>query len=81
MKLLELQFAEDKYSDSLTIQTESPQAETFQIGQIRSQIQYKDNRKLCDVTVSKIIKRLGEPFYYRSAETGAFGLLWEQGRS
>ncbi|MDE0483510.1 MAG: hypothetical protein OXI67_13095 [Candidatus Poribacteria bacterium] len=61
-KLLELQFADDKYNVSLTVQTESPQADAFQIDQIRCQVQYKDTRKLCDVTVPKVIERLGEPF-------------------
>lgn len=61
-KMLELQFADDKYSESLTIQTESPNVESFQIEQIRCQVQYRDTRKLCDVTVPKVIERLGEPF-------------------
>ncbi len=61
-KMLELQFADDKYRESLTIQTESPNVDSFQIEQIRCQVQYKDNRKLCDVTVPKVIERLGEPF-------------------
>lgn len=61
-KMLELQFDDDKYSDSLTIQTESPQTDAFQIEQIRCQVQYKDTRKLCDVTVPKVVERLGEPF-------------------
>ena len=61
-KQLELLFSDDKYSESLTIQTESPKIDAFQIDQIRCHIQYKDNRKLCDVVVPQEIKRIGEPF-------------------
>ena len=61
-KGLELLFADDKYSGSLTIQTESPQIDAFQIDRIRGHIQYKDTRKLCDAVVPQQIKRIGEPF-------------------
>ena len=61
-KQLELLFSDDKYSGSLTIQTESPTIDGFQIDQIRCHIQYKDNRKLCDAVVPQKIKRIGEPF-------------------
>ena len=61
-KELELLFSDDKYSESLTIQTESPKRDGFQIDQIRCHIQYKDNRKLCDAVVPQKIKRIGEPF-------------------
>ena len=61
-KELELLFSDDKYSESLTIQTESPTIDGFQIDQIRCHIQYKDNRKLCDAVVPQKIKRIGEPF-------------------
>ena len=61
-KQLELLFSDDKYSGSLTIQTESPKIDAFQIDQIRCHIQYKDNRKLCDTVVTQEIKRVGEPF-------------------
>lgn len=59
---LELLFSDDKYSESLTIQTESPTRDAFQIDQIRGHIQYKDNRKLCDVVVPEKINRIGEQF-------------------
>ena len=59
---LELLFSDDKYSKSLTIQTESPAKDAFQIDQIRGHIQYKDNRELCDVVVPEKIKRIGEQF-------------------
>ena len=61
-KMLELQFTDNKYKESLTIQTESPNVDAFQIEQISSQVQYKDARKLCDITVPKVIERLGKPF-------------------
>ena len=61
-KELELLFSDEKYSESLTIQTESPTIDAFQIDQIRGHIQYKDDRKLCDVVVLEKIKRIGEPF-------------------
>ena len=61
-KQLDLLFSDDKYSESLTIQTESPNRDAFQIDQIRGHIQYKDDRKLCDVVVPEKIKRIGEPF-------------------
>lgn len=59
---LELLFSDSQYSESLTIQTESPKIDAFQIDQVQCHIQYKDNRKLCDVFVPKKIKRIGEPF-------------------
>ena len=54
-KQLEMLFSDDKYSESLTIQTESPNPDAFQIDQIRCHIQYKDGRKLCDVVVPEKI--------------------------
>ena len=59
---VELLFSDNKYSESLTIQTESPKREEFQIDQIRGHIQYKDSRKLCDAVVPKEITGIGEPF-------------------
>ena len=61
-KNIDLVFSEGKYSEALTIQSESPNINAFEIGEIRCQIQYKDTRKLCDVTVPQKIKRLGETF-------------------
>ncbi len=61
-KQLELLFSDDKYSESLTIQTESPKIDAFQIDQIQCHIQYRDNRKLSDAVVPKKIKRIDEPF-------------------
>ena len=46
----------------MTIQTESPNQDAFQIDQIRGHIHYKDDRKLCDVVVPEKIQRIGEPF-------------------
>lgn len=62
VKELQLLFSDDEYSESLTIQTESPKRDAFQIDQIRCHIQYKDSRKLCDVVVPQKITRIGEPF-------------------
>ena len=61
-KQLEMLFSDDKYSESLTIQTESPKPDAFQIDQIRCHIQYKDGRKLCDVVVPEEITSIGETF-------------------
>ena len=61
-KQLELLFSDDKYSGSLTIQTESPQIDAFRIAQIRCHIQYKDNRKLCDAVVLQEKKSIGGTF-------------------
>ena len=61
-KQLDLILSEGIFSEDVTIESESPNKDAFQIDQIRCQIQYKDNRKLCDVTVPKTITRLGEPF-------------------
>ena len=61
-KQLDLIFSEGIFGEDLTIESESPNKDAFQIDKIRCQIQYKDNRKLCDVTVPKTITRLGEPF-------------------
>lgn len=61
-KELDIVFSEGKYTETLTIQSESRDIDAFQIGEIRCQVQYKDTRKLCDVTVPQTIKRLGEPF-------------------
>ena len=61
-KELDLVFSEGKFSEDLTIQSESPNKDAFQIGEIHCQIQYKDTRKLCDATVPQTIKRLGESF-------------------
>ena len=61
-KQLDLTFSEGRYNADLTIQSESPNKDAFQIDEIRCQIQYKDARKLCDVSVPKTVARLGEPF-------------------
>ena len=61
-KELNLNFSEDTYRVDLVIQSESYNKKAFRIDQLRCQVQYKDGRKLCDVTVPKISERLGEPF-------------------
>ena len=61
-KQLDLPFSEGKFSENLVIESESPNKDAFQIDEIRCQIQYKDGRKLCDVSVPKTVTRLGEPF-------------------
>ena len=62
VETLDLIFTEGKYKESLTIQSESPNTEAFKIDQIRSEIQYKDGRKLYDMTVPQAIKGLGHTF-------------------
>lgn len=61
-KQLDLLFSEGVFTEDLMIKSESPNKNAFHIDQIHCQIQYKDNRKLCDVTVLKPITRLSEPF-------------------
>ena len=62
VKTLDLIFSAGKYVEDLIIQSESPNIDGFKIDQIRSHVQYKDNRKLCDATVPQGIKGLGESF-------------------
>ena len=62
VKELNLDFSEDTYRANLVIQSESHDKKAFKIDQLRCYVQYKDGRKLCDATVPKEIKRLGEPF-------------------
>ena len=62
VETLDLIFSEGKYNASLTIQSESPNKDAFKIDQIRSEIQYKDGRKLCDTAVPQAIKGLGDTF-------------------
>ena len=62
VETLDLIFSEGKYNASLTIQSESPNKDAFKIDQIRSEIQYKDGRKLCDTAVPQTIKDLGDTF-------------------
>ena len=61
-KQLDLPFSEGKFSENLVIESESPNKDAFQIDEIRCQIQYKDGRKLCDVSVLETTSRLGERF-------------------
>ncbi|MCY3743009.1 MAG: hypothetical protein OXH00_18490 [Candidatus Poribacteria bacterium] len=61
-KELNLNFSEDTYHVGLAVQSESYNKKAFRIDQLRCQVQYKDGRKLCDVTVPKVGERLGEPF-------------------
>ncbi len=62
VKELELVFSQGKYNQALTIQSESPNIDAFQIDEIRCQIQDRYAGKLCDATVPQTIKRLGESF-------------------
>ncbi len=62
VKQLNLPFRKEDYVGELILQSESPNKEAFKINGIKAYIQYKDDRKLCDVDVPTIPKRLGEPF-------------------
>ena len=62
VKELNLNFSEDTYHVDLIIQSESYNKKAFKIDQLHCQIQYKDGRKLFDVTMPKVSERLGEPF-------------------
>lgn len=61
-KQLDFLFSEGIFTEDLTIESESPNKNAFQIDKVNCEIHYKDDRKLCDVTVPKDITRLGEPF-------------------
>ena len=68
VKKLELVFSEGKYNQTLTIQSESPNKDAFQIDEIRCQIQDRYAGKLFDATVPQKIKRLGESFNLQVAK-------------
>ena len=57
-----LRFSENAYHTTLVIQSESPNKDAFRIENIRAHIEYKDERKLCDVSVKTIPEKLDEPF-------------------
>ena len=57
-----LRFSENAYHTTLVIQSESPNKNAFRIENIRCHIEYKDERKLCDVSVKTIPEKLDEPF-------------------
>ena len=61
-KKLDLVFSEGRYSEALTIQSESPNIDAFQINEIRCQIQDRYAGKLFDAAVPQRIKRLDESF-------------------
>lgn len=59
---LVLRFSEDAYRTTLVVRSESPNKDAFKIVSIRAHIEYKDEAKLCDVSVKTIPKKLDEPF-------------------
>ena len=59
---VELRFSDNSYRATLVIQSESPNKDAFKIENIRAHIEYKDKRKLCDVSVKTIPEKLNEPF-------------------
>ena len=61
-KELDLNFSEDTYHANLVIQSESHNKQAFKIDKVTCHVQYKDERKLIDVAVPKVVERLGEPF-------------------
>ncbi|MDE0087333.1 MAG: hypothetical protein OXU23_16545, partial [Candidatus Poribacteria bacterium] len=63
VKELALVFSEGKYNQTLTIQSESPNKDAFQINEIRCQIQDRYAGKLLDVHVPQSINWLGDSFY------------------
>ena len=62
VKELNLDFSEDTYRVDLIIQSESHNKQAFKIDQLQCYVEYKDGRKLCDVTAPKNIESLGELF-------------------
>ena len=61
-KELDMNFSEDTYHANLIIQSESHNKKAFKIEKVTCWVQYKDERKLIDVAVPKVVERLGEPF-------------------
>ena len=57
-----LRLSEGAYRASLVVLSESPNKTEFRIDKIRCRIKYKDNRELCDVSVSTIPTNLDEQF-------------------
>ena len=57
-----LRLSDGSYRASLVVRSESPNKTEFCIDKIRCRIKYKDNRELCDVSVSTIPTNLDEQF-------------------
>ena len=69
-KELNLDFSEDTYRANLVIQSESHNKKAFKIEKLTGHVQYKDERKLIDVAVPKMVERLGEPFTIKVPKHG-----------
>lgn len=57
-----LRLSEGAYRASVVVRSESPNKTEFRIDKIRCRIKYKDNRELCDVSVSTIPTNLDKQF-------------------
>ncbi len=62
VKELNLNFSDDTFRTDLVVQSESYNKKAFKIEEIRSHIQYRDGRKLSNVTIPKVTGLLEEPF-------------------
>lgn len=56
-----LEYFDAVYRGNMVIQSESPNKGAFKINDVRGEIQYKDDRKLSDITVLATVDNLGEP--------------------
>ena len=56
-----LEYSEGIYRGDMVIQSESPNKNAFKINKVRGEIQYKDDRKLSDITVLATDDNLGKP--------------------
>lgn len=56
-----LEYLDGVYRGDMVIQSESPNKNAFKINDVSAEIQYKDGRKLCDVSVIATVESLGKP--------------------
>ena len=59
---LKLRLSESEYLATLVVRSESPNKDAFRIENIHCHIKYKDDQKLCDVSVPTTPQKLDEPF-------------------
>lgn len=56
-----LEYSDGVYRGDMVIQSESPNKNAFKVDDVRGEIQYKDDRKLSDITLLATVDNLGEP--------------------
>jgi len=71
---IQLRFSDNAYHTTLVVKSESTNKDAFRIENIRAHIEYKDERKLCDVSVKTIPEKLDEPFQIMVSKVKNFDL-------